>query len=78
MQIFQAAATFRSSAVSGRRAFPVFAILMTSQGSPSIGLESGSGLPADLFADGFVNSDDLVEFVILWLWPPAPLNWPLK
>ena len=40
-------------------------------------MESGTGLPADLYQDGLVNSDDLIEFVNLWLCT-CPYNWPLK
>jgi len=40
-------------------------------------MESGAGLPADLFEDGVINSDDLIEFVNLWLCI-CPNNWPLK
>ena len=40
-------------------------------------MESGSGLPADLFPDDLINSDDLIEFVNLWLCT-CPYNWPLK
>ena len=40
-------------------------------------MQSGTGLPADLFQDCFVNSDDLIEFVNLWLCT-CPYNWPLK
>ena len=40
-------------------------------------MESGTGLPADLYEDGFINSDDLIEFVNLWLCN-CPYNWPLK
>ncbi len=40
-------------------------------------MESGIGLPADLFEDGVVNSDDLIEFVNLWLCI-CPYNWPLR
>ena len=40
-------------------------------------LQAGSGLPADLYEDGFINYDDLLEFVNFWLCP-CPYNWPLK
>lgn len=40
-------------------------------------MQPGIGLPADLFEDGFINSDDLIEFVNLWLCT-CPYNWPLK
>jgi hypothetical protein len=40
-------------------------------------MQSGSGLPADLHEDGFIDYDDLLEFVNVWLCP-CPYNRPLK
>ena len=42
-------------------------------------LETGTGLPADLYVDedNIVNYLDLNEFVVEWLWY-CPYNWPLK
>ncbi len=40
-------------------------------------LQSGTGLPADLYEDGTINCDDLLEFANLWLCI-CPYNWPLK
>jgi len=40
-------------------------------------MQSGSGLPADLYPDGFIDYDDLLEFANLWLCI-CPSNWPLK
>ncbi len=40
-------------------------------------LQSGSGLPADLYEDGTINYDDLLEFANVWLCI-CPYNWPLK
>jgi len=40
-------------------------------------MESGTGLPADLYPDDFINSDDLIELVNLLLCT-CPYNWPLK
>ncbi len=40
-------------------------------------MQTGEGLPADLFQDGFINSDDLIEFVNLWLCY-CPFGWPLR
>lgn len=40
-------------------------------------LQSGSGLPADLYPDEFINYDDLLEFANLWLCM-CPSDWPLK
>ena len=40
-------------------------------------MESGAELPADLYQDGLINADDLIEFVNLWLCT-CPFNWPLK
>lgn len=40
-------------------------------------MQSGTGLPADLYPDGFVDYDDLLEFVDLWLCS-CPYDWPLK
>ena len=42
-------------------------------------LETGTGLPADLYVDedNIVNNLDLNEFVVEWLWY-CPYNWPLK
>ncbi len=40
-------------------------------------LQTGSGLPADLYEDGTINCDDLLEFANVWLCI-CPYNWPLK
>jgi hypothetical protein len=40
-------------------------------------LQTGSGLPADLYEDGVINYDDLLEFANVWLCI-CPYNWPLK
>ncbi len=40
-------------------------------------MQSGTGLPADLYEDGFINSDDLIEIVNLWLCY-CPFGWPLR
>ena len=40
-------------------------------------LESGSGLPADLSGDEFVDWVDLERFVYSWLYY-CPPGWPLK
>ena len=42
-------------------------------------LETGTGLPADLYVDedNIVNNLDLNEFVAEWLWY-CPYDWPLK
>lgn len=40
-------------------------------------LVSGSGLPADLYPDGIIDSDDLAELAYLWL-RTCPYGWPLK
>ena len=42
-------------------------------------LETGTGLPADLYKDSgdIVDELDLNEFVDYWLWY-CPYNWPLK
>jgi len=40
-------------------------------------MQSGAGLPADLYEDGTINYDDLLEFADLWLCI-CPYNWPLK
>jgi hypothetical protein len=39
--------------------------------------QSGTGLPADLYLDDNVNSNDLLDFANLWLCT-CPENWPLK
>ena len=40
-------------------------------------LESGTGVPADLYEDGTVDSLDLEKFVEEWLCY-CPYDWPLK
>jgi hypothetical protein len=40
-------------------------------------LESGTGLPADLYEDNFVDLLDLKLFVYEWLYY-CPYDWPLK
>lgn len=40
-------------------------------------LQSGAGLPADLYEDGTINYDDLLEFANVWLCI-CPYDWPLK
>ena len=40
-------------------------------------LETGTGLPADLYEDGFVDLLDLELFVYEWLYY-CPYGWPLK
>ena len=40
-------------------------------------LESGSGLPADLYEDDIVDWLDVDEFVYEWLYY-CPYDWPLK
>jgi len=40
-------------------------------------MQSGAGLPADLYEDGLIDYDDLLEFADLWLCI-CPYNWPLK
>jgi len=40
-------------------------------------MQSGAGLPADLYQDGIIDYDDLLEFADLWLCI-CPYNWPLK
>jgi len=40
-------------------------------------LEAGSGLPADLSGDGFVDWIDLERFVYQWLYH-CPPGWPLR
>lgn len=40
-------------------------------------LQTGPGLPADLYEDDTVNYDDLLEFANVWLCI-CPYNWPLK
>ena len=40
-------------------------------------LQSGSGLPADLYEDSFIDYDDLLEFANLWLCI-CPYDWQLK
>ncbi len=40
-------------------------------------LQSGPGLPADLFEDGVIDYDDLLEFANVWLCI-CPYDWPLK
>jgi hypothetical protein len=40
-------------------------------------LQSGSGLPADLYEDGWVDWLDLALLVDEWLYS-CPYNWPLK
>lgn len=40
-------------------------------------MQSGSGLPADLYPDDFIDYEDLLEFANLWLCI-CPYNWPLK
>jgi hypothetical protein len=40
-------------------------------------LQSGTGLPADLYEDGIVDSLDLELFVNEWLYY-CPYGWPLK
>jgi hypothetical protein len=40
-------------------------------------MQSGAGLPADLYEDGTINYDDLLEFANLWLCV-CPYDWPLK
>jgi len=40
-------------------------------------LEAGTGLPADLYEDDFVDLFDLELFVYEWLYY-CPYNWPLK
>ena len=40
-------------------------------------LESGTGLPSDLYEDGTVNLLDLEKFAQEWLCY-CPYNWPLK
>ena len=40
-------------------------------------LDTGTGLPADLYEDGTVDYYDLTEFVNLWLCY-CPYGWPLK
>jgi hypothetical protein len=40
-------------------------------------LQSGSDSPADLYEDGLINYDDLLEFANVWLCI-CPYNWPLK
>ncbi len=40
-------------------------------------LQSGAGLPADLYEDGTIDYDDLLEFANTWLCI-CPYNWPLK
>ena len=40
-------------------------------------LETGPGLPADLYEDNIVNLRDLKVFVDEWLYW-CPYNWPLK
>jgi len=40
-------------------------------------LQTGAGLPADLYEDGFIDYDDLLEFANVWLCI-CPYDWPLK
>jgi len=40
-------------------------------------MQSGTDLPADLFEDGVIDYDDLLEFANLWLCI-CPYDWPLK
>ncbi len=40
-------------------------------------LDTGTGLPADLYEDNIVDELDLNEFVNYWLWY-CPYDWPLK
>ncbi len=40
-------------------------------------LQSGTGLPADLYEDGTINYDDLLKFADFWLCV-CPYNWTLK
>jgi len=40
-------------------------------------LESGTGLPADLYEDGFIDLLDLELFVYEWLYY-CPYDWPMK
>jgi len=40
-------------------------------------LDTGTGLPADLYKDGAIDYYDLTEFVNLWLCY-CPYGWPLK
>jgi hypothetical protein len=40
-------------------------------------MQSGTGLPADLHEDGFIDYADLKVFVDFWLCT-CPYNWPLK
>ncbi len=40
-------------------------------------MQSGTGLPADLYEDSFVGYDDLLEFANVWLCI-CPYDWPLK
>ena len=40
-------------------------------------LETGTGLPADLYEDNIVDELDLNAFVNYWLWY-CPYDWPLK
>jgi len=40
-------------------------------------LDTGAGLPADLYEDNIINGLDLNEFVSYWLCY-CPLDWPLR
>lgn len=40
-------------------------------------MQSGTGLPADLYEDGVIDYDDLLEFTNVWLCV-CPYNWTLK
>lgn len=40
-------------------------------------MQSGAGLPADLYPDNFIDYDDLLEFANVWLCI-CPSDWPLK
>ncbi len=40
-------------------------------------MQTGVGLPADLYEDGVINYDDLLEFANVWLCL-CPYDWPLK
>ena len=40
-------------------------------------LDTGTGLPADLYEDNIVDELDLNAFVNYWLWY-CPYDWPLK
>jgi hypothetical protein len=40
-------------------------------------MQTGAGLPADLYEDGVINYDDLLEFTNVWLCI-CPYDWPLK